>query len=614
MQPFSYSEKNSINSLLEDLGFRMKLKPQNNLRYTIIKDRYIALTSKYPIGIGLRLNIPFEVISFYNSFLIVPRMINSANLEMINFLATNLKYISENLKLEHIFPIEEKKGELLNLLNKFMPEYFEGDNDRQWLTRIRISYLNKNELFKDISNEFYDELSKALKSIGLEPSWDLPISLSNGIPKLKKDLVLFYKNPTENEYLIIEPGFITFLRDFEQNHIILRTFFETYTPLLLHKVFGDVEGFSTFDIILNWIKFSRMCLNPHINVLNSEYIIPNELYRINLKLLFNSVKDISEIAFPIPILAREKLDKEELYIPKKGIIYNPPSTFNELKALELYQNADELAEKGEYSRASAVFADVLKIFNRYRQRVGTVKVLQKLASIASSIRKYNESINYLNQAIEISKTGKVPIEVIMSIHEQLGNVYILDKQLTKALNQFKIIGSFLKAHDPNKFHRSIQIVRLKMAKILIELGEFKDANLIFKNVAKEIEKYPDILAVFYLEKGRYFIKRENISTAIQTLKKGAVIENAKKNTLAQIFFELGKLYIYERKIGSKAQEYLLAAEKLLSDTKVSDLLFKIKIYEVLADAFNKTKDYEESRYYVERAQKIRKLLQLKGIY
>jgi len=614
LSPFSNSEKNSIIKLLENIGFTPKLTIENLHRYSIIKDKYIVIVSKYSVSLNFKLNIPFEIIAFQHSFLMNPKVINDTTLEIINFIATNLKYIAENLKLEHILPIEEKKADFLNALNAFLPENFNADNERQWLSRIRISYLNKNEFFKDVNDEFYDNLSKSISSIGLEPSIDLPVCLSNGIPKFKKDLVLFYKNPIENEYFIIEPGFFTFLRDFEQNNIILRSFFETYTPLLFHKIFKDIEGFSIYNFILDWIKFSRICLNPHINVLNSEYILSREFYPINLISFFKTIDNFSEIAFPIPMLARDIGNKEDLIHPKDYIIGKPPSTFNELKAIEYYYSTENLIEKGEYQRTNAVLADALKIFNRYRNRVGVINVLQKLAKLASELRKFNESINYLKQAIEICKTGEVPEDIIIKTQKQLGDTYVNNKQYTEALNQFKIINNFLKSTNPKSYHKDIQIIRLRMAKILTEIGAFKDASLIFKELLKEIQNYPDILAEYYLERGRYFVKKNTISNAIQVLIKASKIENIKPKILAQVLFELAKIYLYDRNVYSKSQEYLLAAEKLIKEKEVSDILFKINIYEALSDAFNKSKNQSEMRFYMEQAQKLRKLLQLRGIY
>ncbi|MBD3353572.1 MAG: hypothetical protein GF364_18960 [Candidatus Lokiarchaeota archaeon] len=58
----------------------------------------------------------------------------------------------------------------------------------------------------------------------------------------------------------------------------------------------------------------------------------------------------------------------------------------------------------------------------------------------------------------------------------------------------------------------------------------------------------------------------------------------------------------------------MSAEKLLDDNSVPDLFLKIKICETLADAFNKTKDKQEMKFYMDKARQIRKILQVRGLY
>lgn len=614
MRPFSFSEKKTITELLSDMGFRSTLTPENKERFSIINDSIITLSTKYPISIGLKLNVPFDVVSFHNAFMFQPRVLNTQTLDMINFLATNIQFINNKLVLEHIFPIEQKKEQFLELLNSFMPEYFSGESDRQWLTRIRVALMNKYKLFEPIETEFFDNLSTALSTIGIEPTWDLPRSLKDGIPKLKKDSVLFFKNTEGNEFIILEKGFITYFRDFEQNNIWLRTFFESYSPLLLYSVFKDVENFSVQDLILSWIRFARMTLNPLINVLNADYLAAREFYPINIDSFLGSNTTLADTAIPIPIIARERIAKEELYTISKKLLTKPPMSFNELKAVSNFEETDELIKNGKYNQASGVLAECLKSFNKYSQKLGTVKVLIKLASMASDMKKNNESLKYLKSALDLCKTAEVPMETIVNLQEKIGNIYLKEKDWNAALEQFKIINNFLKAQDPEKYQKTIQLIRLKIAKVLVELEDFKEAGLLFNLILKEGQKFPDVKASYYLEKAKYFLKRKQVSNAMQLLKQGAIIEDAPKNILSMIHFELGLLYLYDRNLGSKAQAHFLAADKLIGEESAEDLFFKVKLYESLSDAFSKTKDREESNYYMERARQIIKLLQIKGLY
>ena len=163
----------------------------------------------------------------------------------------------------------------------------------------------------------------------------------------------------------------------------------------------------------------------------------------------------------------------------------------------------------------------------------------------------------------------------------------------------------------------IQLNRLKIAKTMVETNRLKEANTIFKLIFKESDKNPRILMNFYLERANFFMKKKSVSSAIQILKKGLLLKNlddSMKLEHARILYELGKLIIYERNIGKRAQFYLLEADKLLDERKTEDLLLKVKIYETLSDTFNKTKDFENMKYYAERSRQIIKILQLRGFY
>ncbi|MCP4762094.1 MAG: hypothetical protein GY870_09945 [archaeon] len=612
MRPLSHLEKKNITDLLQNISFHDDLRPENNERYSIINDRIVALTIKKPISIGLRLNIPFEVCSFYSSFIFHPRILNSKVLEMINFLGTNLSHISQNLDFEHYFPITEKKNDLLRLLNDFMPESFTGEGEKQWITRVRVALMNKyNKLFANIESEFLANLVKKLKSIGLKPSWDTPISLKAGIPAQKRNMALFFTNQEENEFLIIEKGFFTFIRDFEINNIILRCTFESYAPLLLELIFKEVDNFFVEDLVLSWIRFSRMSLNPLISVIESEYIHKGEFYTIKTEKLLQ--EDLNEHAIPIPALAREILKKEELIKLTPNFLVNPPISFDELNAIKQFEESKRLILNGKYSEAAKILTSLLIILNKYRQKIAVVKVLLKLSKIGEILHKFDNSIDYLKNSLEICKSGEIPMEYIIITHEKLGDIYFRNKQFDLAKQHFEIIIKFLKQEHTN-YKGNILLIQLKIVDVLLESESFKDANLLLKIIFKETGKNPELLISYYQRKANYFIKKDSISNAVQILKKGCILEDVDKRELAKCHYLLGKLYIYERNLGNRAQVYLLAADKLLEEQETEDLLLKIKIYECLSDAFKKTKDHEGLNFYSDRARHIRKVLQARGLY
>ena len=270
MRPLSHQEKNIVSELFDNLGFKPLGTTLDLRRYSFEQDQIIAMQVKYPVDMGVRLNIPFEICLFKNAFFLHPRLINNKVLEDINFLAQNLIHISNNLALEHSIPVHLKQQEFLHLLSTFMSESYPNESERQWLSKTRISLMNKYSMFQNIEQSFHQKLAQALDTIGLYPTWKRPPSLSDGIPPTRKDSCIFYANEEENEFLTVEKGYITYLRDISRSHIQSRCFFESYALLLFELIFQDT--FSVYDLLLSWIRFSRMTLNPLISVLDSDFI------------------------------------------------------------------------------------------------------------------------------------------------------------------------------------------------------------------------------------------------------------------------------------------------------------------------------------------------------
>ncbi|MHA1818844.1 MAG: tetratricopeptide repeat protein [Promethearchaeota archaeon] len=613
MSRITRSEKEQIKQMLKALKYSPEINAENNLRYSIIDDSIIVLTSKLPISIGVKLNVPFEGGAFYNSIIFQPKIINSEILELINFFAVNLEYIRNNINIEHNFPIESRKMELVNLLNKFLPEYFSKDTERQWLTRIRLALLNKHKLFEEFSGKLYDQISDALEHVGLTPTFKLPILLKNGVPRQKVDRVLFFTNAENNEYFIMEPGFITFYRDLMSNHIMIKTHFESYSFLILYSIFKDVGNFSIIDLILSWIRYTRMTLNPMINIIESEYVVPRDLYELNLDTFYHKY-DLSETAIPIPQLVREIFNKDELIKLDQKFFNHAPKYFDELTALKQYKEADDLIKAGKLQVAIKALGKILVIFNRYKQKKGVVLTLFKLSDIAKDMRNFDKAIEYLENALDLSKTGEIPSEYIIKTHEKLGDVYFKSKQYEKAMEHYKIIIKFLEALNDEKYIYLITKSRLEIAKLLITMEQFKDANLLFKKIIKDIHYDKDLEIHYYYTRALYLIAKGSYSNAAQLLKKGCTMVEADNRMRALCHLELAKLFFYEKKNTQRSAENLLAADKLLEEKNNEDILLKVQIYEILADVFNKENDREAMKFYLDRVRQLRNVLKIRGVY
>jgi tetratricopeptide (TPR) repeat protein len=369
-------------------------------------------------------------------------------------------------------------------------------------------------------------------------------------------------------------------------------------------------------LLISWIRFSRMTLNPIISVLDSDFINPQEYYDINLE-KFLTQEEFTDSAIPLPAITYEKLNKYQLYVPDTQInklLKNPPTSFEEVQVGSMYEFALAAVKKGDLQGAIQLFGKILVILNRYQQRNGVVKVLFHLADIAKDLQKYTDAISYLKNALEQCKSGEISMENIIQVHEKLGNIYLKMKQYNDAKNHFEIIIEFLTNKDATKYKAAILYIKLKLVRILVDLDHFKEANLLFKDIEKDGGRFPNVITNYYLERANYSIKRNAVSSAIQLLKKGAQVKGASKKRLGVCHLELGKLYLYDRNSGYKARDYLEVADKLIGEDSIEDLLLKIKIYELLTDSYKKIGDHENVKFYSQRLRQIRNVLQIRGAY
>ena len=65
ISPFSSGEINSLREVFENNGFKIEGNIDNYFRYSIsTKKKLIIITLKFPVKLPIRINIPFEIITF----------------------------------------------------------------------------------------------------------------------------------------------------------------------------------------------------------------------------------------------------------------------------------------------------------------------------------------------------------------------------------------------------------------------------------------------------------------------------------------------------------------------------------------------------------------------
>ncbi|MCK4383512.1 MAG: hypothetical protein KAW66_09490, partial [Candidatus Lokiarchaeota archaeon] len=149
LRPFSSQELVNLKEAIEKNGFKIDGSIENYIRYSVKKDKLILFTIKFPVALPLRLNFPFEVVSFRISLAFKLWDLNQNTDKVIIFIVKMLRDLALQVSLEHNFPIKGKEVLLLELLNKMFPETITKENDSRWLNRVRISFMNKRDEYEN---------------------------------------------------------------------------------------------------------------------------------------------------------------------------------------------------------------------------------------------------------------------------------------------------------------------------------------------------------------------------------------------------------------------------------------------------------------------------------
>ncbi|MHA1525894.1 MAG: hypothetical protein ACTSQD_02585, partial [Promethearchaeota archaeon] len=408
IRPFSTNEIDNLREVIEQNGFRLNGLIKDYFRYSISKNKILIFTLKIPVHLPIQLNIPLEVVSFQISIAFRFFHLNQNIYKFILSLMKLLKDLSLEVSIEHKFPIQGKERQLVDVLNLVIPEVVKEEKDRAWMNRIRISLMNKRERFKEFDNVKIKDISESLIKSGLSPTFNVPWELIKGLPKLRTAETLFYSTE-ELEFFILEKGYFTYFKDLEYEKFYLRTFYESYTPYLLNEIFDDNPNLLEV-FVETWIKFARLLLNSAIEIIDSIETNQNEFVNFRPQKTLDSINfEFKQINFPLSALYYEGTTSKELYTLHNDLFNTPPTSFEVIEYVNYLTEAESLRKSYKFQEASKILEDSLKIFNKYRQKKIVVSILIQLRKIASYLNQNKAEINYLINALEIAKSGEVPL-------------------------------------------------------------------------------------------------------------------------------------------------------------------------------------------------------------
>ncbi len=618
IRPFSTNEIDNLREVIEQNGFRLNGLIKDYFRYSISKNKILIFTLKIPVHLPIQLNVPLEVASFQISIAFRFFHLNQNMYKFVLSLMKLLKELSLQVSIEHKFPIQGKERQLVDVLNLVIPEIIKDENDRAWINRIRISLMNKRERFKEFDNVKIKDISESLIKSGLHPTFNVPWELINGLPKLRTAETLFYSTE-EPEFFILEKGYFTYFKDLEYEKFYLRTFYESYTPYLLNEIFDDNPNLLEV-FVETWIKFARLLLNSAIEIIDSIETNQNEFVNFRPQKILDSINfEFKQINFPLSALYYECSTSKELYSLHNDLFNTPPTSFEVIEYVNYLTEAESLRKNYKFQEASKILEDSLKIFNKYRQKKIVVSILLQLRKIASYLNQNKAEINYLINALEIAKTGEVPLHFVIRIHYQLGKTYFKLKDYNNALKHFLIILNFLK--EERKLFNKIEyegLASLYTGISYLELSKIHDSQIFLKNAFQIGNNSPKVKLKYHVLREIYYKYKEKYSQA-QKLFKTAVSGNEINNTQYQniildLLLEIGEFHIHHRKDTKKAFYNLELASKLLSKKTLSGLKRSLRWTLLMGDFYKiMINDSEKSSYYLGQSRIIRSQLNTIGV-
>lgn len=625
LNPFSLNEIKNLREAIEKNGWKIDGVIENYFRYSLKKEKIIIFTIKFPITLPLRLNVPFEVVSFRVSIAFQIWNLNQNSFIAILYLMKALRSLAISLTLEHTFPIMGKEQKIISLLNLIMPEIIRGENENTWLNRIRISLLNKREQLKDFTIDQHKNLIESLKNIGLEPSFNLPWELKNGVPKIRTSETLFFSNEGEfNEFFIFEKGFFSYFKDIEYKKFYIRSSFDTYSPYVLIDLFNDVPDFKLEELVENWIKFSRIILNSILKVIEGDKINQNELlnFRPSKELIYRSKNFISDQNnYPFSALCYESSIAKELFPLHNDLFNKPPTNFEVIETINQYTEAEELIKNYNFDEATKKLNESLKVFNKNQEKKVVVAILLKLKKIAALLNNEDLARNYLESALGVAKSGEVPIDYIIKIHYNLGISYFKKKDYEKALNHFNIIINFLKNEKIPFIKKDyVGMAYLHIGLIYLEQNKIIESKAYFRRVLEIGSKLPKIKLTYFLTRAIRFKNQGNLSQAQRFLKAGLnntdfnFNDDQIQNVFIDYVLELAEFYIHHRKDSKKAIYYLSSLENHLSPKEINNIERAIRWNLLMSDYYKIIeKNNQKSQFHIKQSRNLKNQLQKIGV-
>ncbi|MBN1802712.1 MAG: hypothetical protein JW891_14470 [Candidatus Lokiarchaeota archaeon] len=634
MIPFSANEIRNLREIFEKNGWRIGGGVEDLFRYGIKNNNLVLFTLKMPLTLtNIQLNVPYEVVSFKISVAFKLWHLNDKTYRIIAYMMKALEELSKQVSLKPEFSMEGKLQSFLKILNVILPDRIKSENERSWLNRLRISIMNKREHFiedfKDFDTNKVNDIVKILLESGLSPTFKIPWELKMGVPKLRTSETLLFANEVEvqDEFFVLEKGYMTYFKDIIYNKIFIRSFFECYNPYILHSVLerNDSSKYQFELSVKNWIKLSRLLLNTIIEIINEGLLDHNDFMDFRPENEFIDKEFEEETSnFALSALNYESSISKELFDFHIDLLDSPPTHFEVIEtSLFYYTKAEANIREYKFDPAIKLLNESLKVFNKYRQGKAVVSVLLLLRKIASRLNQVDVEQNYLESALNLAEKGTISKEVILDIRYKLAKAYFRTNQLEKARSQFFLVSKLLSSNEILIEHEKkdyfigmvnlyLGLVFLKQERIADSKKHLKQAFLISNTILKVKLNFCLFRAIEFKKGGKAAQALKLLTSGLNALDEKTESEN--RHQIVAILIELAEIYIYDRKSRTKAAAYLEEIEKRITLTTIKEIQFSARWNILMSDYYRLLLNNKENTvYYSKQAENLKDRLKEIGV-
>jgi tetratricopeptide (TPR) repeat protein len=310
---------------------------------------------------------------------------------------------------------------------------------------------------------------------------------------------------------------------------------------------------------------------------------------------------------------------KDLYSLNTELLSTPATHFEVMESLYCLSEANELISSYKFKEASKILENALKMYNKYRQKKIIVLILLQLRKIASTLNQDSLAINHLQTALEISKSGDIPLEYVLRIQYQLGKIYFKLGDYNNSLNHFKVLIQFL-ANEKESIERDNYLGTsfLYMGLIYQELNDVSNSKVNFKNAFHiGSTKSQKVLLKYHLLRAKQYKKKGNLSQTHILLKKA--FESLKSfdekhiSILIELFLELAEFYVHHRKDTKKAFYFLDTIKPYLSKKNLLGIKKTLRWNLLMSDYYKFLVKSEEYKAFFTQSENLRNQLRAIGI-